>query len=106
MISRPSFFLQFFIFALDKPNAGALRAAHRKAQIAFQESRPDLFITRGTIIADDGATEIGSLMLLDVPDLTAAQAFWKEDPLLRAGLFDRVEFYRWRFGRVFTAASD
>ena len=67
-----------------------LRAAHE----AYQASVEHLYMTRGPLLSEDGGHQIGSLMIIDVPDLAAAKAFWE-------GLFERVEFYGWRFGRVF-----
>ena len=58
-------------------------------------------MTRGPLLSDDGARQIGSLMFIDVPDLAAAKAFWDGEPFNTGGLFERVEFYGWRFGRVF-----
>ncbi len=93
--------VQFLIQAMDKLNQEALRKTLQKEQQAYEESHPDLYITRGALVTEDGDRKIGSLMIIDVPDLKAARAFWEEDPFNRSGLYDGVEFYRWRFGRAF-----
>ena len=51
-------------------------------------------------MTDDSSHQIGSLMLIDVPDLTAARRFWEGEPFNSGGLFKRVNFYGYRFGRV------
>lgn len=98
---RKSGNIQFMIQAMDKLNQESLRKTLQKEQQAYQESHPDLYITRGALVTENGDREIGSLMILDVPDLKAARTFWEKDPFNRGGLYDGVEFYRWRFGRAF-----
>jgi len=58
-------------------------------------------MSRGPLLADDGETQIGSVLLLDVPDMHAARAFIDNMPFTKAGLFENVTMHRWRFGRVF-----
>ncbi|MBA4423113.1 MAG: hypothetical protein C0390_08425 [Syntrophus sp. (in: bacteria)] len=93
--------IQFLIQAMDKLNQEELRRTLQKEQQAYEESHPDLYITRGVVVTDNGDKEIGSLMIIDVPDLKTARAFWEKDPFSRSGLYEGVEFYRWRFGRAF-----
>ncbi|NQV56835.1 MAG: hypothetical protein HQ503_13330 [Rhodospirillales bacterium] len=93
--------VQFLIHAVERPDGGALREklwAERKAYDAINDH---LFITRGPLLDADNGEMIGSLMILDVPDLNAAKVFWATEPFNNGGLFERVEFYGWRFGRVF-----
>jgi len=74
-----------------------LRVEHE----AYQTSIEDLYITRGPLLSDSGERQIGSLMIIDVANLSAAKSFWMNEPFTKGGLFDRVELYGWRFGRVF-----
>jgi YCII-related domain len=50
--------------------------------------------------SDDGETAIGSVILLDVPDMGAARAFMEKEPFCSNGVYQNVTFHRWRFGRV------
>jgi uncharacterized protein YciI len=93
--------VQFLIHAIDKPDSDALRSGLRGEHEAYQTSVEDLYITRGPLLSDSGERQIGSLMIIDVADLSAAKSFWMNEPFTKGGLFDRVEFYGWRFGRVF-----
>jgi hypothetical protein len=102
---RKSGNIQFMIQAMDKMNQEGLREKLHMAQTEYEESHPDLYITRGALVTEDGEREIGSLMILDVPDLKAARAFWEKDPFKRGGVYDGVEFHRWRFGRAFHEIS-
>lgn len=98
---RKSGNIQFMIQAMDKSDREDLRRTAQEQERAYQESHPDLYITRGALVTDSGDKQIGSLMILDAPDLKAARAVWENDLFNRSGLYDRVEFYRWRFGRAF-----
>ena len=93
--------VQYLIHAIDKPGGGGLRDRLRAEHQAYQASVEGLFITRGPLLSDDRERQIGSLMIIDVPDLAAARDFWEGEPFNRGGLFESVEFYGWRFGRVF-----
>ena len=98
--------VQYLIHALDRPDAGGLRDELRAEHEAYQASVSDLYITRGPLLSDDGARQIGSLMIIDVPDLDAARTFWENEPFTKGGLFETVEFFGWRFGRVFDRFRD
>jgi len=91
----------FYIHAMDKPGSAGLREKLRKEHQDYQKSVGEIFITRGPILDDAGKSEIGSLMLIDMPDIEAARKFWAGEPFNTGGLFGEVELYRWRFGRVF-----
>ena len=47
------------------------------------------------LFLDDDGGMIGSLVVLDVADRAAAEAWAAGDPYARAGLFARVEIRRW-----------
>ncbi|MBL6958231.1 MAG: hypothetical protein ISR52_04570 [Rhodospirillales bacterium] len=92
--------VQYLIEAHDKDGADDLRDELRAEHEAFQAEQESLYITRGPLMSDDGARQIGSLMIIDVPDLAAARKFWDGEPFNYGGLFSKVNFYGWRFGRV------
>ena len=92
---------QFLIPAIDKPGNDELRDELRAEHEAYQAGCAHLYMTRGPLLSGDGNRQIGSLMIIDVPDLAAAKTFWDGEPFNTGGLFERVEFYGWRFGRVF-----
>ncbi len=93
--------LQFYIHAMDKPDGVVIREAHYEAHVAYLSENGDSVMARGPLLSDDGQTRNGSALLLDFPDIGSARAFWAEEPYHKAGLYERVEFYAWRFGRVF-----
>lgn len=93
--------IQFLIIAYDKPGSDVLRDELRAAHQEYQAKVSDLYITRGPLMNDARDSQIGSLMIIDVPDVAAGHAFWADEPFNQGGLFERSEVYRWRFGRVF-----
>ncbi|MDH5748627.1 MAG: YciI family protein [Rhodospirillales bacterium] len=92
--------IQFLIYALDKPDGLAMRDEVRKVHQEYLGNAASIIMARGSLVSDDGSHQFGSLLMIDVPDLAAAKAFWENEPYNKGGLFETVEFYRWRFGRI------
>jgi len=65
----------------------AKRAEH-KAYLAAVESSIHF---AGPLVAEDGATVIGSLLVVDHPDRAAAEAWLADEPFTRAGLYQSTE---------------
>ena len=57
----------------------------------------------GAVLADDGATPVGSLIVFDCEDRAEVEAFLAADPFTKAGLFASVAIYPWR--KVFFAGA-
>ncbi|MFC1491585.1 YciI family protein [Nitrospinota bacterium] len=93
--------VQFFIHALDRADGAGLRNELQEAHGEYLRSRPEAIITRGPLLSDDGERKIGSNFILDMPDLAAAKELWDNEPFNKNGLYGTVEFYGWRFGRIF-----
>jgi uncharacterized protein YciI len=81
---------RFALICIDKPRSLALRMANRPAHLAFIAARSDEVKLAGPFL-DAAGDMAGSLLILEVPDLAAVQAFSAADPYVRAGLFERVE---------------
>ncbi|SLN24724.1 YciI-like protein [Roseivivax jejudonensis] len=81
------------LIARDKPDALEIRMANREAHLAYVE-QTGVVAQAGPLI-ENGAMA-GSLVILDVPDLAAAEAWAADDPYARAGLFARVELVEWK----------
>jgi uncharacterized protein YciI len=81
------------LIAKDKPGAQAIRAENRPAHLDYLKST-DLVAQAGPLLDADGGM-IGSLIILDVADLAAAQAWADNDPYAKAGLFGSVDLILW-----------
>lgn len=82
--------MRFAIVCSDKPNQAAVRAQHREAHFAHLDSYADHIIEAGPLLAEDGSHSVGSLLLVEFSDHTAAEAFTQADPFTQAGIFESV----------------
>ncbi len=78
----------FVIHALDRPDAGDLRAETRSAH---REYVAGFDVALGGPLLDGEGDMCGSLIVLEAEDLAAAEAYAAADPYAVAGLFERVE---------------
>lgn len=84
----------FAIVAIDKPNSRDLRAATRQAHLDYADASGAVFAA-GPFLDTDGAMT-GSLLILDLPDMAAAEAWAAGDPYVKAGLFESVTIRGWK----------
>ena len=75
------------IHALDRADAGGLRAAPRPEHLAYVGGFDVLY---GGPLLEDNGRMCGSLIVLDVDSREAAEEFAAGDPYAVAGLFERV----------------
>jgi uncharacterized protein YciI len=83
----------YVIHALDKPGALLTRLAHYEAHKAYLSDTSPAgirIIMSGPLVADDGATAIGSLLVVEAASAEVVEAFNKADPFHAAGIWDRV----------------
>ena len=85
----------FVLHCLDKPDSLELRMATREAHLAHLRPQADLLKLAGPLL-DAAGEPIGSLLIVDVADLAAAQAFSAADPYTKAGLWSQVEITAFR----------
>ena len=91
---------RFLIIGHGKPGMNQARDslldAHRR-YLLHPDHQPH-FIARGPLLADDGATWVGSAMLVEFPSREAVEGMLADEPYNRAGLYQRIEVHNWRFG--------
>ena len=83
----------FVVHALDRSGALPQRLAHYDAHKSFLNDaglHEVRIVMSGPLTADDGATMIGSLFVLEAPDRAAVERFNEADPFHRAGIWERV----------------
>jgi len=81
------------LMARDKPGALETRKANRDAHVAYLKAS-GVVMMAGPLL-DDAGEMCGSLIVLDVANMAAAQAFAAGDPYKAAGLFDSVTLDAW-----------
>ena len=85
----------YVLHCLDKPGSLALRMATREAHLAYVRPQLDMLKLGGPLL-DAAGDMVGSLMIVDVADRAAAEAFSAGDPYTKAGLWSRVEITAFR----------
>jgi uncharacterized protein YciI len=81
------------LMAKDKDGALQTRLDNRAAHLAYIEET-GVVAMAGPLL--DGDAMIGSLVILDVEDMAAAQTWADNDPYAKAGLFASVELTAWK----------
>jgi uncharacterized protein len=87
----------FAVHALDTADGLQNRLAHHAAHRAFLPTAADYGVTlviSGPLVADDGETMIGSLMLIEAADRAAVERFNRADPFAKAGVWAQVTITR------------
>ena len=82
------------LIAKDKPGALQTRKDNREAHLAYIEDTGA--VSQAGPLLDADEQMIGSLVILDVADMAAAQAWADGDPYAKAGLFESVELIPWK----------
>jgi uncharacterized protein YciI len=91
--------LQQFLCTGPKTGAPEFFRQHLHAHESYFASYGDSFIFRGPIRSADGADNIGTALLLELPDRAAAAAFWKNEPFAKNGGYQGdYRVTRWVFG--------
>lgn len=88
--------MQFAILNHDKPNSVDLRMKVRPTHLEYLRGVGKKLMTAGPILAEDGQTPVGSLLIVEAEDLAAAKRFAAEDPYAKAGLFASTTVWPWR----------
>ncbi len=85
----------FVLTCIDKPGALPLRMSVREDHLAFVRAKRAMVKLGGPFL--DAAGEMaGSMLIIEAPDMAAAEAFAAEDPYGRATLFESVTIRPYR----------
>ncbi len=77
----------FAVINTDRPGSLDLRLSTRPSHLTFLEGEAGKIVTGGAML-DASGQPAGSLLVIDVDDRAAAEAFAAADPYARAGLFE------------------
>jgi hypothetical protein len=77
----------FALINTDRPASLDLRMATRPAHLVWLEGEAHKIVSGGALL-DSAGQPAGSLIVIDVPDRAAAEAFAAADPYTKAGLFE------------------
>jgi uncharacterized protein len=85
----------FAISCTDKPGSLPLRMETRPAHVEYLKQHAASFVLVGPVLDGEGKP-CGSLLVVDVADRAAAEAFAAGDPYAQAGLFETVRITGFR----------
>ena len=84
-----------FIFTgIDRKDGLDARMAAREAHLAYVRGQPEVVVLAGPLLDDDGKM-VGSVLILDLPDMAAARDFVANDPYGQAGVFGTSDLRHW-----------
>ena len=86
----------FTLTCRDKPGHLEVRKANRAAHLDYLAEQGSVIRLAGPFLDDAGEAPIGSLIIVEVADRAAAEAFAAADPYAQAGLFASVTIDRFR----------
>ena len=86
--------MRFALMTRDKPGALQIRLDTRTAHLDYVASTGVVELA-GPFL-DEGGQMCGSLIILDVADMAAAQSWADNDPYAQAGLFATVSLSAWK----------
>ena len=84
----------FVVHALDRTDGLPTRVKHYRDHRAHLDRAPAegvQIVSAGPLVADDGETPIGSLLVFDAPDRAAVEAFCQVDPYRTGGVWDKID---------------
>jgi uncharacterized protein len=88
----------FAVIRHDHPNSLTLRLSARPKHLEYLKTVVDKIVYGGALLDDEGK-QIGSMLIIDVADKGAADAFADADPFVEANLFSNTSTRQ--FGPVF-----
>jgi uncharacterized protein len=86
-VSVPGDPMLFAFHLLDHPDAGALRQRMRPQHKSYLAQVAERIAFAGPLLADDGMTMVGSLLVIDFPDRASALQWQAQEPFTRAGVY-------------------
>jgi uncharacterized protein YciI len=91
--------LQQFLCTGPKTGTPEFFRQHLHAHETYFASYADSFIFRGPMRSPDGTENVGTALLLELPDRAAAEKFWNNEPFAKNGGYgDNPRIIRWTFG--------
>jgi uncharacterized protein len=89
----------YIIYQEDREDGDPIRAAERERHLAYLERHKDILVLGGALLAEDGVKRLGSCLILNLPSGAAAEAWSRDEPFRKAGLFKSVKITRMRRGQ-------
>ncbi|MFY0692966.1 MAG: YciI family protein [Paracoccaceae bacterium] len=85
--------MRIAVICTDKPGHLEVRKSNRDAHLEYLKTTG--VVEQAGPFLDSAGNMSGSLLILDLPDMAAAQAWAASDPYAKAGLFSDVRIEQW-----------
>jgi uncharacterized protein YciI len=79
----------FAILLMDRPGTADLRIEVRPEHRAYLAKLSDRMAFAGPLTSEDGKTVVGSLLAIDFPSRADADAWLKDEPFTKAGVYEK-----------------
>jgi uncharacterized protein YciI len=79
----------FAILLMDRPGTADLRIQIRPAHRAYLAGIAERMAFAGPLTSEDGEAVLGSLLAIDFPNRAAVDAWLKEEPFTKAGVYEK-----------------
>lgn len=89
----------YICYGVDGPEGPARRNVVRDEHFDYLKKHEDILVLGGATLADEDATRTGSLLIINVPDRAAADAFADGEPFRKTGVFASYTVSRMRRGQ-------
>jgi len=80
----------YAILLMDRPGTSELREQIRPEHRAYLGQLADRMAFAGPLTSEDGKTVLGSLLALDFPNRAAVDAWLKDEPYTKAGVYEKA----------------
>ena len=96
----------YIIYQEDRDDGAAeIRKQVKPAHLDYLARFESKLVLGGAMLAEDGVGRTGSVLILNVGSLAEAEAFSRDEPFRKAGLFKSVKISRMRRGQWNPAAA-
>ena len=79
----------FAILLMDRPGTAELRVQIRPEHRAYLAKLSDRMAFAGPLTSEDGKTTVGSLLAIDFPSRSDLDAWLKDEPFTKAGVYEK-----------------
>ena len=86
---------QWAIYCWDKPGTTETRRRLAQEQKSYVKNFGERVIGYGHFVSDDGRDTLGTSFFMQLDDRAAADTFVADEPMSKAGVYQRVEIHRW-----------
>lgn len=86
----------FAIICTDKADGLEIRKSNRPAHLEYLKSIGEALKGAGPFVGVDGSPN-GSMLIVEMADLSVAESFAGNDPYAIAGLFENVDIRPWNW---------